>query len=289
MRHRVLRFLGAAALGVAAVAVAATPAHALGGIVLVNAASASDSTASKSATATCPAGTVIYGGGGNLYDVPDGDQVRLSGLRPIVTLLGLTGFRATATEDDTGYNKSWSVTAHAICGPALPGWQVVWSISPTASTSWNSATVNCPAGKKALSAGAEVSHGGRDVVLQLIVPDVNLNWVVGSAYEDETGYAGSWEITAYAVCANPPYGLQRVTGVETIDGLHVASAHCPAGFELTGLGGYAVGDATSFGQVYLFSLYPVNAAPWEAVAIGVDDETGFGGDWSAVSFAICAY
>jgi hypothetical protein len=289
MKRKPLWWAGVVGLALAATAVAAPPAHALGGIQLIAATSATDSTAAKSATATCPAGTVVYGGGGHLFNVPDGDQVRLSGLRPLVTLLGMTGFRASATEDDSGYNKAWSVTAYAICGPALAGWQVVWATSASASNQWGSATAHCPAGKKALSAGAEVSNGGRDVVLQLIVPDVSLGWVVGAAYEDETGYAGNWQVTAYAVCANPPFGLQRVQGTPISQGVPVAAASCPAGFELTGLGGYAAGGAPSFGQVYLSSLYPVDAAPWQAVGIGVDDETGFGDDWNVVSFAICAY
>jgi hypothetical protein len=289
MRRRMWVMLGLTGLTLAATAVAASPAHALNGIVVVEATSVTDSATSKSAAATCPAGTVIYGGGGHLYNVPDGNQVRLSGLRPLVSLIGLTGFRASATEDDSGYNKAWSVTAYAICGPALPGWQVVWSISPTTSNPSNSATVHCPGAKKAISAGAEVSNGGRDVVLQLIVPDASLDWAVAAAYEDETGTNASWEVTAYAVCANEPFGLQRVTGVQDYEDVHVASAQCPAGFELTGLGGYAVGDATSFGQVYLSSLYPVDAAPWEAVILGTEDQTGFGGDWMVVSYAICAY
>jgi hypothetical protein len=289
MRLRVLRFLGAAALGVTAAAVAATPAHAVAGVVLVTANSATDSATSKSATATCPAGTVIYGGGGHLFNVPQGDQVRLSGLRPLVTLLGLTGFRATATEDDTGYAGVWTVTAIAICGPVLPGWQVVWSTSPTTSNQWNSAAAHCPAGKKVISAGAEVSNGGRDVVLQIIFPDAGLDWVSTNAYEDETGYVGSWEVTAYAVCANPLLGLQRVTGVETIEDSHVAAAECPPGYELLGLGGYAIGGAPSFGELYLSDLYPVDAAPWQAVMIGNEDQTGFDDDWITISFAICAY
>jgi hypothetical protein len=289
MRLNSLWYVGAVGLALAATAVAASPAYALNGIQVITATSATDSATAKSATATCPAGTVIYGGGGHLYDVPDSEQVRLSGLRPLVSLIGLTGFRASATEDDSGYNKAWSVTVYAICGPALPGWQVVWSISPTTSNPANSATVHCPAGKKALSAGAEVSHGGRDVVLQLIVPDASLDWAVAGAYEDETGTNASWEVTAYAVCANPPFGLQRVIGVQDYEEDHVASAECPGGHELTGLGGYAVGDATSFGEVYLSSLYPVDAAPWEGVILGTEDQTGFGGDWMVVSYAICAY
>jgi hypothetical protein len=289
LKFRRLGYVGVVGLAVVATAVVATPAHALAGIVVIEATSATNSTTAKSATATCPAGTVIYGGGGHLYNVPDSNQVRLSGLRPLVSLIGLTGFRASATEDDSGYNKAWSVTAYAICGPALAGWQVVWSISPTTSNPSNSATAHCPAGKKALSAGAEVSNGGSGVVLQLIVPDVSLDWAVAAAYEDETGYNGSWEVTAYAVCANPPDGLQRVTGTQDYEDVPVASAECPGGFELTGLGGYAVGGAPSFGQVYLASLYAVDSAPWEGVILGTEDSTGFGGDWSVVSYAICAY
>ena len=288
MRHRLLGYLGVLGLAVAAGSVAAEPAYAVDGIQLISVASASDSASPKSASATCPAGTVIYGGGGHLFNA-SGDQVRLSGLRPLVSLVGLTGFRATATEDDNGHAGAWSVTAYALCGPKLPGWQVVWSTSPSTSNPWNSASVNCPAGKKVISAGAEVSHGDDDVVLQIIFPDASLDWVSTNAYEDETGYNGSWEVTAYAVCADPLFGLQRVIGLEAVEGSHVAAAQCPAGYELLGLGGYSTGGAPSFGELYLNDLYPVNAAPWQAVGIASEDETGFGDDWITVSFAICAY
>ena len=56
--------LGLTAVAVAAGLVAATPAHAVIGIQVVEATSATDSVAIKSVTANCPAGGVVYGGGG---------------------------------------------------------------------------------------------------------------------------------------------------------------------------------------------------------------------------------
>ena len=108
----------------------------------------------------------------------------------MINLVGLSGFRATATEDDTGYASDWAVQAFAICGPKLAGYQVVWQTSPSSSNSSRSATATCPNGKNVISAGAEVTNGGGDVVLQLIVPNNNLGWVATNAYEDETGYNG---------------------------------------------------------------------------------------------------
>jgi hypothetical protein len=288
MRGRAIVVVALAGLAVAGGAVAATPAYAVGGIQIVSASSATDSMSTKSATATCPAGTVIYGGGGYLVGAT-GHSARLNGLRPLVTLLGITGFRASATEDDNGLAGNWSVDVYAICGPTLPGWQVIWSTSPSSSQSWRSATATCPAGKKVISAGAEVANGGGNVVLQLIVPDNGLGHITTNAYEDENGYNSSWQLTAYAVCANPLTGLQLVVGGETPEGSHVAVAECPAGYELLGMGGYAVGGAASLGQLYLIALYGANASPWEAVAIGLDDETGFATAWTMGAYAICAY
>jgi hypothetical protein len=294
MRRRLVTILGLTAVAVAAGLVAATPAQAVTGIQVVEATSATDSVAIKSVTANCPAGGVVYGGGG-LVDGGagggTGHDVRLSGLRPMVNLLGLSGFRATATEDETGYASDWAVRAFAICGPKLPGYQVIWQTSPSSSDSSRSATATCPGGKKVISAGAEVINGGDDVVLQLIVPNNHLEWVAANAYEDQTGYNGNWQLTAYAVCANSLLGLELVVETSPVgEGPSTyAQVECPDGKELLGLGGHAFGGVPSFGELYLVFVYGFQGDPWSAIVLGVEDETGFATGWFVGAYAICAY
>jgi hypothetical protein len=291
MKRRMWAILGLTGAAVAGGLVAATPAHAVLGTQVVEATSASDSVAIKTVTANCPAGGVVYGGGGTI-DGGTGHDVRLSGLRPMVNLVGLSGFQVTATEDDTGYAGTWAVRAYAICGPKLAGYQVVWQTSPSSSASSRSATATCPNGKKVISAGAAVANGGGDVVLQLIVPNNNLDWVAVNAYEDETGYNGNWQLTAYAVCANSVLGLELVVAASPVgDGsaMNTATVACPDGKELLGLGGHAFGGVPSFGELYLYFVYPHQGDPWSAVVLGTTDETGFATGWFVGAYAICAY
>ena len=57
------------------------------------------------------------------------------------------------------------------------------------------------------------------VLLDGQLPDAALTAVRANAVEDETGTASSWRITAYAICADPVPGLQRVvvTGAVGLD------------------------------------------------------------------------
>jgi hypothetical protein len=290
MKRRMWAILGLTGAAVAGGLVAATPAHAVLGTQVVEATSVSDSVAIKSVTANCPAGGVVYGGGGYVVGAT-AHNVRISGLRPMVNLVGLSGFQATATEDETGYVGAWAVQAFAICGPKLAGYQVVWQTSPSSSDSSRSATATCPNGKKVISTGATVANGGADVVLQLIVPNNNLDWVATNAYEDETGYNGNWQLTAYAVCANSLQGLELVVATSPVDerAYKFAFVECSDGKDLLGLGGHAFGGVPSFGELYLNAVYGFQGDPWSAVVYGWEDETGFATGWFVGAYAICAY
>jgi hypothetical protein len=291
VRRRLATILALTGMAGAGGLVAAVPAQAVGDVQVIDAISANDSVAIKSVTATCPAGEVVYGGGGTIGG-GTGHDVRLSGLRPVVNLLGLSGFQATATEDDTGYADDWTVRAYAVCGPKLAGHQVVWQTSPSSSDSSRSATAVCPNGKKVISAGGAVANGGGGVVLQLIVPNNDLEWVAVNAYEDETGYTGKWQLTAYAVCANSLYGLELVAAASPVgDGssTNLATVFCPEGKVLLGVGGHAFGGVPSFGELYLYFLFPQEGDPGGAIVHGTTDETGFATGWFVTAYAICAY
>src|SRR5437016_5332521 len=118
-RERSVRVRLARGLAVAAALSAAAPASAAPSRV-VSATSATDSTARKSATASCPAGTRLYGGGGTING--GAGRVALTGLRPVPGVKGVVGrtdsFVATA-EAVPGATLTWSVSAFAICGPGL--------------------------------------------------------------------------------------------------------------------------------------------------------------------------
>jgi hypothetical protein len=70
----------------------------------------------KWATAFCPPGTKIVGGGAHVSTGTGEGQVHLTGYAPHDDAPALGDYMiAFAEEDETGYAGSWSVTAHAMC------------------------------------------------------------------------------------------------------------------------------------------------------------------------------
>lgn len=271
---------------VAALLVAPTPAAQAGpGLVRVTTASADDSSASKTATATCPAGTTVVGGGGFISNaaLPAG-EVFLTSLRPVVSPFG-TGFQTGASEDETGFAGDWSVVSVALCAPAPAGLAYRWSTSGGGSAASRLVAVACPAGTKVISTGGTVNGGGRQVVLHSAHPSSDTH-AIAQAYEDETGYPGSWSLTVWATCAYPLPGWERVVAVGP-DGPGSALAECPRPKRVHGVGALISGAA---GQARLASAFPVSPAALESVLVAAhEDETGYGQRWTLAAVAICAY
>ncbi|HWN72223.1 MAG TPA: hypothetical protein VNN15_00280 [Solirubrobacterales bacterium] len=82
-------------------------------VAYVNASSASDSEANKSATANCPAGKEAIGGGVRL----EGElaEVAVTGSYPLSTGNSRTGWTAVAHETGPGQPNNWSVVAFVVC------------------------------------------------------------------------------------------------------------------------------------------------------------------------------
>jgi len=107
----------------------------------------------------------------------------------------------------------------AAAGSASAAVVGIQSVSATtaASSSNKSATVACPAGKRVLSAGADVNPGNGDVLVDDVRPNADLQSVTVNALEDETGTTADWTVTALAICAYPPPGLQRVSAASPLN------------------------------------------------------------------------
>jgi hypothetical protein len=276
-------------LGVAAAGQLVGPAPAAlaaPGLVRISAASAGDSSPSKTATAQCPAGTMVVGGGGYVPNAPVNPQgeVFITGLRPFVSPFG-TGFQTLAGEDDTGFAGAWSVVSVALCAPTPPGLAYRWHTSATSSAASRTAAVACPAGTKLLGTGGVVNGGGQHVVLESSFPSTDIH-AVAQAHEDESGYAGSWSVTAWGICADPPAGWERVVQVGPF-APGSALAECPGSKRVHGAGAVLSGGA---GQARLAGAYPVFPVELESVLVAAnEDETGYPQRWSLAAIAICAY
>jgi hypothetical protein len=281
-RGRVLTRVGlvgaclAATIGVQALGT--TPANAVAGLTRIVTTSATDSL-NKTQTATCPAGKVVVGGGG--YITGGVGQVGIERSAP--TSSG-RGYSLTAHEDGSGYAANWSVTAIAFCAPALIGLTYVTATTAPSSVASRTVSAFCSTGRSAVGTGAFVTDGAGEVIIDGVQPAADLRSVTASAYEDDNGYAGEWSLTAVAVCAVAPAGLQRVvaTSTSTSANPRSATATCPVGKTAQGAGIEFTG---ALGQV---RPDDVNATANSVTATGYEDDSGFAGNWSVAAYVICA-
>ena len=234
----------------------------------------------KFVSAACPTGRAPSGVG---FDVSGGaGRVGLSAL-----IFDSSAVAAVAITHPFEDFENWGLTVQAICTTPFPGQEVVSAASPSDSQATKSATVTCPAGKRVLGAGASVDNGQstKPVLLETVRPDAALTTVTARGREDEDGTDLDWYVTAYAVCAVAPSGLQRVTAttVAGSDEFARTSVSCPAGKHLVGTGGEVIGG---LGEVLLDEI-SADAALTRTQVTGFEDQTGFDRDWRVTAYAIC--
>jgi len=156
----------------------------------------------------------------------------------------------------------------------------------SASSSANkSVTVTCPTGKRVLSASADVNPGNGDVLIDDVRPNADLQSVTVNALEDESGTAANWTVSALAICAYPPPGLERVSATSPLNSQNKSVvATCPSGKRVLGMGA----DLNTFvGQVLLDDLRP-DAGLTNVTVNALEDETGNSTNWNVTAYAVCA-
>jgi hypothetical protein len=241
-------------------------------------ASSALTSSNKSVTATCPAGKQLLGASGDTTGASPG-QVAINDIIPNAALTSVT---VQGLEDQNGSADNWSVRAHAICAPPPPGLERVLATSPNDSLN-KSVTAVCPAGKRVLGAGGEVSAGGGQVVLDELTPTSSLGSVRVSGFEDQDGTATNWLLRAYAICAVPVAGLERIVATSTLSSDNkTVVADCSAGKQLLGVGGELGGGGG--GQVVLDHLTPFTDGLF---VTGNEDEDGTSSNWLVRAYAIC--
>jgi hypothetical protein len=237
----------------------------------------------KADLAPCPAGQQVTGGGG---DITGGSgQVSLTGIFPGDS--ALTDFLAVGQEDGNDFAGNWSLRIYAICTTPLPGLELVSLESSPGSGDFGFVDAACPVGKRLVGVGGGINGGDGQVVLDRVFPDPqsNLQRMVVAAFENENGFANDWSLTAHAICATPPAGLELVAAASDQDSVPASvTATCPAGKNLLGAAGQIPGG---LGEVVMDDLRP-NALLTSVTLTGLEDETGYASDWLLVAYAICA-
>jgi hypothetical protein len=242
----------------------------------------------KGDLAPCPAGKQVTGGGAELTGGLG--QVLIDDLIPLKADPDpfSTQVLALGLEDEDGTTANWALSIYAICATPLAGLEVRSVTAGPSTNAFVAAQAFCPPGKSVVGAGAEIEAGagGGEVLLRDIEPNEALTTVTASAIEDETGLVTEWTLTAHAVCANPPPGLELVTTTAEFDSdPSSVTATCPAGKNLLG----AAAEIASFnvGQVVIDDIRP-NALLTSVTVTGLEDQTGTTFIWAPRAHAICA-
>ncbi|MEV0938761.1 hypothetical protein [Micromonospora wenchangensis] len=257
------------------------PVAAVPGLSVLTTVGPSNSVA-KSQSAVCPAGTAVIGGGGAITGSGLG-QVGMDIVQPLADA-GL--YSVTGREDPDGVAGNWAVTATALCATPPAGLEVVTGHSAINSVNPKFLEVFCPAGKRAIGGGGAalaLGSGVSDVLLEDL--RVNQSSVTVAGVEAGNAFAGNWSVDVSVVCVDPLAGDQRVLvdSVASSTATRSATATCPAGKRVHGVGGEIVGGE---GQVRLTGMRPTSSTTVTVSA--AEDGDGFSGTWKVRAYAVCA-
>lgn len=164
----------------------------------------------------------------------------------------------------------------------------------TASSGSNSRTLKrvaavCPPGTRVVGGGGTVVNGRGQVVIQQLEPrhTATDDRFVVAAREDQSGFAGSWRLTANALCANPLPGQQITSNplLASSDAVQSQLAFCPSGQAQIGYGGRVDNGA---GQVHVTELFDFFGPPVGVTFLRArEDADGYAGSWAVTPFAVC--
>ncbi|MEU8004358.1 hypothetical protein AB0B66_24650 [Catellatospora sp. NPDC049111] len=164
------------------------------GLEIVTAVSAPGS-AARSTTAACPTGKRALGGGAT---VTGGlGQVVIDAMMPATTTV-----TAAAYEDSDGTTATWTLTAYAICAPALPGLALPTVTSPPTTGFQQGASPACPAGTAALGTGWDVNSRFPGSIFPVAAAPSATGVLTVALMNNAPGLA-EWTLTGRAVCATP--------------------------------------------------------------------------------------
>ncbi|MEV6709385.1 hypothetical protein [Micromonospora wenchangensis] len=176
----------------------------------------------------------------------------------------------------------------ALSGPvaAVPGLSVLTTVGPSNSVAKSQSAV-CPAGTAVIGGGGAITGSGLGQVgMDIVQPlaDAGLYSVTGR--EDPDGVAGNWAVTATALCATPPAGLEVVTGHSAINSVNpkFLEVFCPVGKRAIGGGGAALALGSGVSDVLLEDLR-VNQS--SVTVAGVEAGNAFAGNWSVDVSVVC--
>jgi len=255
--------------------------------------SAGDSQSPKQMVAFCPSTKRLIGGGGELLTVeidgPRNDNPTLTELRPVRLYDGIRdAFVVTAAETTPGTDLYWKLRAYAVCADPLPGLHIVPAATTSSSSSVQATSASC-LGQWVIGTGGRISTTSGGVALQVARPSSLGDIARVQAHEVAAGYAGTWYVTSYAICApTKPTGYEVVfagSPERSSQSKKTATATCPAGKQLLSTG--AAITNTAPGNVSLQDIAPATVGEYGWATAVENTPTSLNWDL-IVATAICA-
>lgn len=267
----------ATAIGAVALPAAAS---AVSGLQYATATSPFDSTSPKTLTITCAVGKAVIGGGA--YLTGSTGQATMRQIEP-TRVQSTSALRVIAEEDPDGYSGSWSVSATAVCVTPPAGLRYVRASATDPGSAW--ATAGC--GRDKVIGGGYVATATAAVKAAGIETDARNRAYVSTEPSRVAGAIVPVTSTAIAVCAYAPLPGQTQVTVATPDNSangKTATATCPAGTRIIGIGG----DLYGFRAHTVIDDFQINPVGNSAVLTGYEDQAGNPESWAGQVWAHCA-
>jgi hypothetical protein len=247
---------------------------------------------SKTATVQCPDGRKVYGGGARV--IGGGGRVSLTSLIPRNTSSGGSYQAKAAVAPYYEHTQAWSLEVYAVCGAALPGYQIVTrSATAPEPTVHVEVRADCPSGTKLLGTGARVFGSGQGF-LGAVKPFGETGLTAAATHDlfaPESDPATIFGVDAIAVCAQPPLGYDVVwttaSSGEPVRELTVTQP-CPAGTSAYGVGFSRFAGA---GHTRVDRAFPVADSTGRPISARIHAEQPSippGTSWNIHRAAICA-
>jgi hypothetical protein len=261
----------------------AAPAQAVPGATAVSTVSPANPVG-KSVTATCPAGSKVYGASGRIIN--GGGKVLITKMVPDAALVSV---QVQGVENDP-YTANWQVVATAICAPenghSLRRVQVPSPANGT-NVAPRSAFAPCDTavGEVLFGTGFELRNASGNVLIAEVEPYAALDRVEVEARIDN-GFTGNFDVDAIAICGKPNGSVVQLTSQTSPFGTaasrQATTPVCPQG-TVTGVGGKVTDNTDGI----LLDRFEANAALTRATVTARDNAL-VGTPYDVTAFAICA-
>jgi hypothetical protein len=243
-----------------------------------------NTSANKSITADCPAGTQVVGTGGRI--VGGLGEVLITDIIPNAALTSVTVWGG----ENGLFTGSWEVVAIAMCSSDITDLVRVSATSSDNGTSLSpkGALASCPAGDILFGMGYRLSGANGNVFPSELTPlGAPPDQVAVGAYED-LAFAPNWDLTVYGICGFTTGTVSVAQAQSALDSTSPKPAlvGCPAGTQVTSAGGNNGGAATGIADdLILDRMAPEPGLT--ASTTTVVENLGVGTSWLATAYAIC--